>query len=221
MNYSANATIIDYKWSSYRGTPLVEGFVDTSKDALFISKVYQWTPGSRRNLLVPDLSDTSMFDNGLWELTAIDEKGSKFDIPDNWDGDINAAATNNTNRWGFASNISVQDMSYINGKYVEENPYFTFYMGVGMLKGYLSKIDSFIYIAQSSPDFEGRSFTSFSHYAAELSFDKSITLDPNLVKDPQLTQSSFAVVRTVRVSEASSWALFSLALLFLRVARGN
>lgn len=224
LSSTSKATIIEYKWSNFYGDVLIEGFVDTQENAMFLSGfkpgIQRRTPSSYIDFLVPDLSNTAIFKDGLWRLDAIDEMGNLVDIADDWDGIINGDGSS-PNGWGFASNIANQDIPYINGTLVDDSPSFVEFMGIGMHKVYLPRVNNFSYgdFTDSSSD-AGKSYSLFSRFAGRIGSYSDLN-DPSGVIPYGLVQASFFENRSIRVSEPSTLYIALLALFFIGVRRGK
>ena len=107
---TATADLFSFKWRFVEDDPFIGGYVDTTEDALFITAFEDRVIGndSRIDSLIPDFSQTSVFPNNAWKLSAYTEDGKRYDLPDNWDGSVG-------DQWGFVSEITVSEMPYING----------------------------------------------------------------------------------------------------------
>jgi hypothetical protein len=117
---------------------LLTGYVDTKQDALFVTGITPWSPGLNHYMspVSPNFSD-GMFANGQWRLDAVNIDGSGHDIADNWDGKLGGS-------WGFSSNIDAESINYLDAS-APSNPFFKFYMSIGISKMYLPLADIFSY----------------------------------------------------------------------------
>lgn len=212
ISNAAKATIIDFSWNS-GWQDILTGYVDTEKNALYVTQITPWIPGENHwiNPLQPDLADNSIFHNGVWELRAIKLDGSAYDIEDNWDGILGGD-------WGFASDLAASEIPYLNGNVVE-NPYFKYYMSIGIEKLYFPLIDQFNYYAhgESYLNDDGTYYSQLSSYAVYYSFPDIPANIDDFPRDVSIISSggSHTISRAVVVSEPNIFFIFALSVLAL------
>lgn len=155
----AQAGIYDFTWSN-GWQDVLTGYVDTEQDALFVTNVNPWTPGLNHylNPLLPDLTNVA-FPNNQWKLGAVQEDGTTYDIDDNWDGNLGGT-------WGFASDLSTEEIQYSNGTSPEDQ-FFKFYTSIGLTKIYVPSIGQYRYSpdGQSTVNSDGSINSQLSNFA--------------------------------------------------------
>jgi|GEM_PF-5831951 len=215
----AQASIIDFQWNN-GWQDILTGYVDTEKNSLFVTEMNAWTPGLNHTLnpLQPDFSDTSLFNNNVWELRAVNLDGSSFDIKDDWNGILGGT-------WGFASDIATLDINYLNGDYNNYNGVFKKYMSIGIEKTAFSSLGSeelsFSAHGESYLNSDGTFYSQLSGYAAY----HSVSVVPNIINefpDEVNVLSSggrHTISRRVEVPAPSSIAIFAISLIGLLSTR--
>lgn len=155
----AQAGIYDFTWSN-GWQDVLTGYVDTEQDSLFVTNVNPWTPGLNHylNPLLPDLTNVA-FPNNQWKLGAVQEDGTTYDIDDNWDGNLGGT-------WGFASDLSTEEIQYSNGTSPEDQ-FFKFYTSIGLTKIYVPSIGQYRYSpdGQSTVNSDGSINSQLSNFA--------------------------------------------------------
>lgn len=211
----AQASIYDFTWSN-SWQDLLAGYVDTEQDALFITSVNPWVSGQNHSLnpLLPDLSG-SAFSNNEWKLGAVQQDGSIYDIADNWDGILGGT-------WGFASDIATEDVSYLNGDQAE-NPFFKYYMSIGIDKMYFPFADLYSYspTGESVVNPDGSFSSQLSNFVAYQAFVPSPQgLDDFSTEVSQLSIGGLhKIAKRVEAPESGSVAIFALGLIALIYSR--
>lgn len=211
----AQAGIYDFTWSN-GWQDVLTGYVDTEQDALFVTSVNPWTPGLNHylNPLLPDLTSAA-FPNNQWKLGAVQEDGSTYDIDDNWDGNLGGT-------WGFASDLSTEEIQYSNGT-SPENQFFKFYTSIGLTKMYFPFIGQYQYSpnGQSTVNPDGSIASQLSNFAV---FDP-LVYPPQSLDDFSTTASLISsggvhkISKRVAVPESSAIVLLLTGLLSVFLGR--
>ncbi|HSX51647.1 MAG TPA: hypothetical protein VLF09_11845 [Cellvibrio sp.] len=211
----AQATIYDFTFSS-GDQELLTGHVDTHKDALFVTGMTSWSPGNGYivNPVIPDFAVGSFPDN-QWKLGAVQLDGSSYDIADNWDGIIGGS-------WGFASDVDAENVSYL-GVQAPVNPFFKFFMSIGIMKTYFPMVDFLSYEGYSQstllPD---GSFHSGLHnfFAYDSTAFPPLTMD-DFSQSVSLLSSggTYRVSQRAEVPESGSLVMLLIGLIALVVGR--
>lgn len=209
------ASIYDFTWNNGL-QDLLTGYVDTDQDALFITSVQPWNPGSNGifNPLLPDFS-SSDFPGGEWKLGAVQQDGSSYDIADDWNGILGGT-------WGFASDITITDMDYVNGSYAE-SPYFKYYMSIGIDKIYFPFAGFYSYslTGESVMNPDGSFSSQLSNFLAY----QALNASPQSLDDFSTEVSQFSmgglhkISKRTDVSESGSLMIFMLGFLSLVYSR--
>jgi len=211
----AQATIYDFSFSS-GDQELLTGHVDTQQDALFVTGISAWSPGNNYilNPVIPDFAGGTFSDN-QWKLDAIQLDGSSYDIGDNWDGKIGGS-------WGFASALDAENVSYL-GAQAPANPFFKFYMSLGIGKMYLPLADLFLYdgYGESTLLPDGSFHSGLNNY---LAYDSAafppLNLDDFSQSASLLTSGgTYRVSQRTEVSESGSLAMLMIGLFALVAGR--
>lgn len=154
----AQATIYDISVNN-GWQDLLTGYVDTKQDALFVTSITPWSSGLNHymNPVVPDFSHGVFVDN-QWKLDAINADGSIFDISDNWDGKLGGS-------WGFSSSIDAESIAYLDAD-APSDPFFKFYMSIGISKLYLPLAGIFNYYPHQESTLlaDGSYHSGISHF---------------------------------------------------------
>ena len=211
----AQAAIYDFSFSS-GDQELLTGHVDTQQDALFVTGMAAWEPnkGYTLNPVIPNFADES-FPGNQWKLSAIQLDGSSYDIADSWDGRIGGS-------WGFASDIDAESVSYL-GAQLQENPFFKYYMSIGIGKLYLPLAGFFSYDSYGESTLlpDGSFHSGLINY---LAYDWA-TFPPLNFEDFSQSVSLFSsggtyrVSQRVDVSESGALVLLLMGLLTMGVGR--
>ncbi len=211
----AQATIYDFSFSS-GDQELLTGYVDTQQDALFVTGMTSWTPGNGYwlNPVLPDFAN-DIFPNSQWKLSAVQLDGSGYDITDNWDGKIGGS-------WGFASDLDAESVSYL-GAQAPGNPFFKFFMSIGIIKTYFPLAGFFAYDGYSESTLlaDGSFHSGLHNY---LAYD-SLAFPPLSLEDFSQSASlltsggTYRVSQRTYVSESGSLVLLLMGVLALGVGR--
>lgn len=211
----AQATIYDFTFSS-GDQELLTGHVDTQQDALFVTGLTAWSPGNGYmvNPVLPDFA-SDVFPNQQWKLGAVQLDGSSYDIADNWDGKIGGS-------WGFASDLDAESVSYL-GAQAPVNPFFKFFMSVGIIKTYFPLAGFFSYDGYSESTLlpDGSFHSGLHNY---LAYDAAAFPPLNLEDFSQsaslLTSGgTYRVSQRTDVPESSSLAMLLIGLFALGLGR--
>lgn len=208
-NFSS-ATIYDFTWND-GAQDILSGYVDTTQDALFVTQFNPWTPGSGSYIdpLIPDFSNSSVFANNAWELKAVQADGSGFDIADDWDGLLGG--------WGFASDLEMSDIPYLNGSF-DSGPYFKHYMAIGLIKTYFPYAGFYSYDVQGGSSFapDGSVYSQLSDYAGY--YSPASGFDTSTANQFQ-TGGSHRIEKRIDAPEPGTLAIFLLGFAALLARR--
>ena len=215
ISATCHATIFDFTFNS-GWQDLLRGYVDTERNALFVTDMIDWYPGAHHYLdpLQPDLAALGGGAAQEWELRAVNVDGSVHDVPLNWDGVVGGT-------WGFASAVATEDVPYLNGDYVG-NAAFRYYMSIGINKLLVTSVNKLLLTAQSPSvqHSDGSFYAMLNAFAARDSYPITNPTGPaDFPDEVRLLSSSGYYVVTRRVPEPAVIGLYLVGLLGLWSAR--